>query len=134
MVGIFPSVDLFFNRKITVDSVHHPWTAGTSVHGGLAMAGQRGLTGAQWLIGGGATGRGVHGESTSGLTGARAAVWRLVGGGEETAEEALGAGGAWARREEKRRRVGSGAVENDRSLPLYRGRVGGRRLVIKIEK
>jgi hypothetical protein len=90
MVGIFPSVDLFFNRKITVDSVHYPWTTGTSVHGGLAMAGQRGLTGARWLIGGGTTGRGVHGESTSGLTGARAAVWRSVDGGEEMTEEALG--------------------------------------------
>jgi hypothetical protein len=65
MVGIFPGVDLFFNGKITVDSVHHPLTAGTLVHGGLAMAGQRGLTGAQpsgcsmaqWLTEGGATGR-----------------------------------------------------------------------------
>jgi hypothetical protein len=68
-------------------------------HGGLAMAGRRGLTGARpngrsgarWLTGGGAMGRGVHGESTSGLTGARAAVWWPVDGGEETAEEALDA-------------------------------------------
>jgi hypothetical protein len=33
----------------------------------------------------------VHGESISGLTGARAAVWRPGDGGKETTEEALGA-------------------------------------------
>jgi hypothetical protein len=38
----------------------------------------------------------VHGESISGLTGVRAAVWRPSDGGEETAEEALGAGEARA--------------------------------------
>jgi hypothetical protein len=48
-----------------------------------------------------ATGRGVHRESISGLTGARVAVWRAGNGGEETTEEALGAGNAWARRDEK---------------------------------
>jgi hypothetical protein len=92
-----------------MDLVQHPWTAETSVHGGLAMVGRRGLTGARpkgrfrarWLTGGGAMGRGVHGESTSGLTEARAAVWRPIDDGEEMAEEALGAGGAWAWREEK---------------------------------
>jgi hypothetical protein len=60
----------------------HPWTAGTPVHGGLAMPGRRGLTGArpsgpsgaQWVTGGGATEGGVHGVSTLGLTGARAAM------------------------------------------------------------
>jgi hypothetical protein len=57
--------------------------------------------GAQWLAGGGATGRGVHGEFIKGLTGARAAVWRPGDGGEETTEEALSASSAWARREEK---------------------------------
>jgi hypothetical protein len=36
-------------------------------------------------------GRGVHGESTSSLTGTRATVWSPVDGGEETAEEALSA-------------------------------------------
>jgi hypothetical protein len=66
-----------------VDSIHHPWTAETPVHSGLAMAGRRGLTRARprgrseelWLAGGGAMGRGVHRESSSGLTGAWAAVW-----------------------------------------------------------
>jgi hypothetical protein len=93
------------------------------------MAGRRGLTGARpsghsrarWLAGGGATGRGVHRESTSSITEAQAAVWRLIDGGEEMVEEVLGAGGAWARREEKRRRAGRGAVENGGSLHLYRG-------------
>jgi hypothetical protein len=55
MVGIFPGADLFLNGKITVDSVHHPLTSGTPVHGGLAMAGQRGL-----LTRGGAMGTGMH--------------------------------------------------------------------------
>jgi hypothetical protein len=103
MLGISPGADLFFNGKITMDSLHHLWTTGTPIHGGLAMAGRRGLTGAQpsgrsgaqWLTEGGATGRGVHGESTSGLTGARAAVWRPIDGGEEMVEEALGLGGDW---------------------------------------
>jgi hypothetical protein len=139
MVGIFPGADLFFNRKIMVDSVHHPWTTGMPVHGGLAMPGRRGLTGArpsgpsgaQWVTGGGATEGGVHGVSTSGLTGARAAMWRLVDDGEEMAVEVLGAGGAWAQREKKE--SGRGVVENDGGLPLYRGR-GGWWLVIKMEK
>jgi hypothetical protein len=54
-------------------------------------------SGARWLTGGSATGRGVHRESISGLIGARAAVWWLGDSGEEMAEEALGAGGAWVR-------------------------------------
>jgi hypothetical protein len=73
-----------------VDLVHHPWTAEMPVHSGLAMADRRGLTGARpsgrsgarWLTGGGTTERGVHGESTSGLTRARAAVWWPVDNGE----------------------------------------------------
>jgi hypothetical protein len=140
MVVICPGTDLFFNGKITVDSVHHPWTAGMPVHDRLAMTGQRGLTRARpsgrsrawWLTGGGAIGRGVHGESTSGLTRARAVVWRPVDGGEETAEEALDAGGAWARREDKASGERCGGERG--ALPLYRGRGGGRRLVIKTEK
>jgi hypothetical protein len=97
MVGTFLGADLFFNGKIMVDSFHHPWTTGTPVHSGLAMADQRGLTGARpsgssrGLTGRGTTGRGLHGEATSGLTGTQAAVWRPVNGGEEMAEEALGA-------------------------------------------
>jgi hypothetical protein len=43
----------------------------------------------------------VHWESISGLTGAWAEGWRPGDGVEETAEEALGAGSAWAWREEK---------------------------------
>jgi hypothetical protein len=46
-------------------------------------------------------GRGVHGESISGLTGAWAAMWWPVNSGEEMAEEVLGVGDAWAWREEK---------------------------------
>jgi hypothetical protein len=42
----------------------------------------------------------VHGESISGLTGARAAVWRPGDDGEEMAEEALNADGTWAQRRE----------------------------------
>jgi hypothetical protein len=58
-------------------------------------------SGARWPTGGGTTGRGVHGESISGLTGARAAVWRPGDGGEETVEVVLSVGNAQARREEK---------------------------------
>jgi hypothetical protein len=73
------------------------------------MAGRKGLTGARlsgrsealWLTGGATTGRGVHGESISGLTEAWALVWRLGDGDEETAKEALDKGDTWARREEK---------------------------------
>jgi hypothetical protein len=45
----------------------------------------------------------VHEESISGLTEAQAAVWSLGNGSEEMAEEVLGPGGTWARREEKER-------------------------------
>jgi hypothetical protein len=37
-------------------------------------------------------------------------------------------------RGKKRRRAGRGVVENGGALPLYGGRGGGRRLVIKMEK
>jgi hypothetical protein len=42
-----------------------------------------------------------HGESVSGLTVAWAAMWQPGDVGEEVAMEALGAGSAWAWREEK---------------------------------
>jgi hypothetical protein len=32
-------VRIYFSMEIAVDSVHHPWTAETPVHGGLAVAG-----------------------------------------------------------------------------------------------
>jgi hypothetical protein len=71
-----------------------PWPA-TELDG----ARPSGRFGAQWLAGGGATGRGVHDESISGLTGARATVWRPGNDGEETAEEVIGVGSARAWRE-----------------------------------
>jgi hypothetical protein len=77
-----------------------PWAA--PVHGGLGNGWLKGLAGAQpsgrsggcQLTDGGTTEKGLHGESISGLTGARAATWRPGDDGEEVA-------GAWARREEK---------------------------------
>jgi hypothetical protein len=80
--------------RSTVD--RPPWLA-TELNG----AQPSGRSGARWSAEGGATGRGVHGESISGLTGARVAVRRPGDGGEEMVEEALGAGGTWAWREEK---------------------------------
>jgi hypothetical protein len=69
------------------------------VHGSWTSAGHS----PRWTDhhGGGTTGRGVHGESISGLTGSLAAARWPGDGGEETVEEALDAGGAWAWREEK---------------------------------
>jgi hypothetical protein len=89
--------------RSTVD--RPPWSA-TELDG----AGPSGRSGAQQPTGGGATGRGVHGESIFGLTRARAerggrvmAVkkwWR-----RHLVRATLGRG-------EKRRRAGRGAVEN----------------------
>jgi hypothetical protein len=77
-----------------------------------------GRSGARWPARGGATGRGVHVESISGLTGARAAVWRLGDDSEETTEEALGVGSTWAQREEESgERCGGG----QRRFSLYIG-------------
>jgi hypothetical protein len=53
------------------------------------------------LTGGGATERGLHGESISGLTGAWVAAWRPSNDGGEVAVVTLGGGGAQARREER---------------------------------
>jgi hypothetical protein len=73
-----------------------PWPATE-----LDRAQPSGCFGAQWLARGGATGRGVGGESISGLTRVRAAGRRLGDGGEEMVEEALSVGDTWAWREEK---------------------------------
>jgi hypothetical protein len=80
--------------RSTVD--RPPWPA-TELDGARSC----GCSGAQWLTRGGATGRGVHGECILGLTEAQATMWRPGDGGEETTEEALDAGSAWAWREDK---------------------------------
>jgi hypothetical protein len=54
------------------------------------------------LTGGGAIERGEHGKLGSGLTGARAAVWRPGDGSAEPEAAALGESDARAWREEKR--------------------------------
>jgi hypothetical protein len=97
-----------------------PWPA-IEVNG----ARPNGLSGARLLTGGGATGRGVHGESISGLTRAWAAMWRLGEGGQETVEEVLGAGSAWARREEKEsgERCGEDRVGHHPFIGGRRGRM-----------
>jgi hypothetical protein len=73
-----------------------PWLA-TELDGARSS----GRSGVQWPTGGGAMGRGVHGEAISGLTGVRATARWPGNGGEDMVEEALGVGDAWARREEK---------------------------------
>jgi hypothetical protein len=127
--------DLFFNEKSR-------WTRSTThgllealVHGGpwpwpteeLTGYWPSGCSGARWLTGDGATKRGEHEESISGLTEARAVVWRPGDGGEETAVVVLSGGGARAQREGKESR--RGVVEDGRALPFYRGRGGGRPVV-----
>jgi hypothetical protein len=67
-----------------------------------------------------------HGESVSGLTRARGAVWRPGDGGEEVVMEALSAGDAWAWREENESRE---RFSEDQAghRPFIGGRRGGRR-------
>jgi hypothetical protein len=67
----------------------------------LTEAWPSGRSGARRHTDDGATERGEHEESISGLTGVRAAVWRPGDGGEEAAVVALDGGGARAWREEK---------------------------------
>jgi hypothetical protein len=74
---------------------------GQGVGDDLTGARPNGCSGARQLTGDGAMEREEHGESVSGLTGVQAAAWRPGDGGEEVAVEALGAGDAWAWREEK---------------------------------
>jgi hypothetical protein len=82
-----------------------------------------GHSGARRLTGDGATEREEHEESISDLTGARAVAWRPGNGGEEVAVEALGAGGAWAWREEKEdgERCGGGWQSRRGAHPSSRG-------------
>jgi hypothetical protein len=109
LVGIFRR-GIIFQWENTAHSIQHPWTAEGTGPQWTGHGRAKGLTGAhpsnrseaRWLIGGGATERGVYGESISGLTGAWVATWRPGDGGEEVAVEALGASGAWAWREEKK--------------------------------
>jgi hypothetical protein len=56
----------------------------------------RGRSGAWWPAGGRAMGRGVHGESISGLTRVQVVVWWPGDSGEETADETLSVGSARA--------------------------------------
>jgi hypothetical protein len=58
--------------------------------GGAHWSMASGRSGARKLAGRGTTERGEHGELGSGLTGARAAVWRPGNGGEMTEERELG--------------------------------------------
>jgi hypothetical protein len=72
-----------------------PWTDGGADRGGAGTqrrahrSSASGRSDAPKLTGGGAKGREEHGELGSGLTGARAALWRLGGSGAEP-----GGGGA----------------------------------------
>jgi hypothetical protein len=109
-----------------MDSVHgsvdHARVANPQFHRGLHSGRWQGLTeawpsgrsNAWWLTGDGAMEKGARGQSVSGLTGVRAAVWQLGdNGGKEAAVAVLGAGGAWVWEE--------AAMEDDRALPFYRG-------------
>jgi hypothetical protein len=58
-----------------------PWTDGDADRGGPGHGDA--LSGAPKLAGGGTKGREEHGELGSGLTGARAALWRPGDGGAE---------------------------------------------------
>jgi hypothetical protein len=95
----------YFSTDKLVDRVHvsvdrpgvlgPPWTDGGTDRGGVRArrrahrSSASGRSDAPELTGGGAKGREEHGELSSGLTGARAALWRLADGGAEP-----GGGGA----------------------------------------
>jgi hypothetical protein len=107
--GDFPVRNFIFNGKIrwTRSTIHGPWVS--PVHDGPRIGPRRLLTGVRpssrsgprQLTSGGAMERGLHRESISGLTGARATVWRPGDDGEEAMVVALGGAGACERREEK---------------------------------
>jgi hypothetical protein len=79
----------------------------------LTGARPNGGSGARWLADDGTIEREKHGESVSGLTRAWVAAWRPSDSGEEVAVEALGAGGAWAWREENESRERCGKDGQD---------------------
>jgi hypothetical protein len=119
--------ELFSNGKKawTRSTVHGPWAA--LVHGGPRIGPRRWLTGARpnsrsearWPAGGGTTGRGEHGDPSSGVTEAWATVERRRDGGNKRQRLELGArvkeGARELKREGKRGGEGWGC-----SLPFYR--------------
>jgi hypothetical protein len=91
--GNYFSTDKFVDRvHVSMDRpgmLGPPWTDGGTDRGGVGArwcahrSSASGRSGAPELTGGGAKGREEHGELGSGLTGARAALWRLGDGGAE---------------------------------------------------
>jgi hypothetical protein len=77
------------------------WTEGTGAHWRARRSLASSHSGAQKLAGGGTTERGEHGEPSSGLTGAQAAVWRPGNGGEMATKRKLSNGGSRALEEGK---------------------------------
>jgi hypothetical protein len=120
-----------FEWKKHMDLVHGSWTTVVLVHGGLSQGWPKGCTRARpsgrsearRLVGDGATQREKNGESVSGLTGAREALWQPGDGGEEVVVEALDAGDAWVWREEKEDgdRCGGGRQSRRNAHPGSRG-------------
>jgi hypothetical protein len=98
-VGNYFSTDKFVDRvHVSVDRpgvLGPPWNDGSADRGGAGARRRAhrslafGRSGVPKLTGGGAKGREEHGEHGSGLTGARAALWRPGDGGAEP-----GGGGA----------------------------------------
>jgi hypothetical protein len=138
--GIFPARN-YFPMGNTVDLVHHPWTtegAGSQWTGhGRLKGGSPELSLVAALGHGGPTAVAQRKEGCMGSP-SRASPGR----GRRCSDRAT-AVKKWQRRRsvrvalgcgENRRRAGRGTMENSGALPLYRGRGGGRRTVIKTEK